>query len=93
MANGWDIPRLVESLGARIRGYHLHNTDDEHDLHRPIYENGWRYTAEQMDTLLRCIRRFSPDADLILEYAPGPHIGEALLREELQRMRTVWEEI
>ena len=91
MANGWDIPKLVETLGNRIRGYHLHNTDEAHDLHRPIYEGGWHYTPNDMDNLLRCIHRFSPAAELILEYAPGPHICEALLRGELQRMMTVWE--
>lgn len=92
MANGWDIPKLVETLGTRIRGYHLHNTDGAHDLHRPIYEEGWCYASEQMDDLLRCIRRFSPAAELILEYAPGPHICETLLRGELKRMEKVWEE-
>lgn len=90
MANGWDIPKLVETLGDRIRGYHLHNTDRVHDLHRPIYERGWNYTEEQMDDLLRCIHRFSPDADLILEYAPGPHICSELFNSELKRMRSVW---
>lgn len=92
MANGWDIPALVETLGDRIRGYHLHNTDDSHDLHRPIYENGWYYSAEQMDALLRCIHRFSPEADLILEYAPGPHIDQKLFDSELTRMQLVWED-
>ena len=93
MANHWDIPKLVETLGPRIRGYHLHNTDDAHDLHRPIYETGWQYPPRRMDDLLRCIRRFSPEADLILEYAPGSHICEMLLRSDLERMRRVWEEL
>lgn len=92
MANGWDIPGLIETLGDRIRGYHLHNTDEAHDLHRPVYERGWNYSAEQMDDLLRCIHRFSPDADLILEYAPGPHICRELFDSELRRMRSVWED-
>lgn len=91
MANGWDIPKVVEALGSRIRGYHLHNTDSSHDLHRPIYEAGWYYSPEQMDALLRCIHRFSPDADLILEYAPGPHIDRKLFDSELERMERVWE--
>lgn len=91
MANGWDIPSVVEALGSRIRGYHLHNTDGVHDLHRPMYEPGWAYTAEQMDGLLQCIHRFSPDAELILEYSPGPHICRTLFRSELKRMRETWE--
>ena len=91
MANGWDIPAVVEALGDRIRGYHLHNTDDAHDLHRPMYEAGWNYSAEQMDRLLSCICRHSPDADLILEYAPGEHVTRDLFEGELARLRSVWE--
>ena len=93
MANGWDIPAVVEGLGSRIWGYHLHNTDDAHDLHRPMYEAGWYYSPEQMDHLMSCIYRFSPDADLILEYAPGDHISRKLFEDELARMKAVWEKI
>lgn len=93
MANGWDIPAVVEALGDRIRGYHLHNTDGVHDLHRPMYEKGWYYSPEDMDRLMDCIHRFSPDADLILEYAPGEHINGSLFESELKRMRSVWAEI
>lgn len=92
MANGWDIPEMVRTMGSRIRGYHLHNTDGLHDLHRPLYEPGWRYTADEVDALLRCIRRYTPDADLILEYAPGVHICEELFRGDLARMAAAWGE-
>ena len=91
MANGWDIPELIRAMGRRIHGFHLHNTDSLHDLHRPIYEPGWRYTPDEMDALLRCIRQYSPTADIILEYAPGVHICEELFRSDLRRMAAVWD--
>ena len=91
MANGWEIPAVIEALGTRIRGYHLHNTDGVHDLHRPMYEPGWTHSPEQMDQLIACIHRISPEADLILEYAPGPHICKALLSGELKRIRGIWD--
>lgn len=89
MANGWDIPALAAALGKRIKGYHLHNTDGTHDLHRPLYEQGLHYSGEDADNLLRVIERHTPEADLILEYAPGPHITKELLRGEIARIIAV----
>ena len=57
MANHWDIPKLISQLGTRIKGYHLHNTDGVHDLHRPMFEEGLWYTPEEMERLLRQIGR------------------------------------
>lgn len=71
MANHWDIPKLISQLGTRIKGYHLHNTDGVHDLHRPMFEEGLWYTPEEMERLLRQIGRETPDADLVLEYVSG----------------------
>jgi len=90
MANNWDIPKVIEELGPRIRGYHLHNTDGVHDLHRPMFEAGWHYSPEQMDHVVDCIRRFSPDAELILEYSPGEHISSDLFAGEMKRLRSLW---
>ena len=47
MANHWDIPKLISQLGTRIKGYHLHNTDGVHDLHRPMFEEGLWYTRRR----------------------------------------------
>ena len=85
MANHWDIPLLIRQLGTRIRGYHLHNTDGYHDLHRPMFEEGLWYTPEQMENLLRQIGRETPDAELIFEYVQGPHMTTELFRADAQR--------
>ena len=90
MANHWDIPELVKTLGTRIRGYHLHNTDGVHDLHRPIFEQGLWYDKQEMWKLLETIAEYSPDADLVLEYAPGEHITAELLREDVRCVQSVW---
>ena len=85
MANHWDIPLLIQQLGTRIRGYHLHNTDGYHDLHRPMFEEGLWYTPEQMEDLLRQIGRETPDAELIFEYVQGPHMTTELFRADARR--------
>ena len=86
MANHWDIPKLISQLGTRIKGYHLHNTDGVHDLHRPMFEEGLWYTPEEMERLLRQIGRETPDADLVLEYVSGPHITPELFRRDALRL-------
>ena len=88
MLNGWDIPYVIRSLGSRIRGYHLHNNDGVEDLHRPMFADGMCYSGEQMEELLKTIARHSPNADLILEYAPGAHICTELFSQDITRM---WE--
>lgn len=90
MANHWNILDLVRTLGTKIRGYHLHNTDGVHDLHRPIFEQGLWYDQQKMWKLLETIAEYSPDADLVLEYAPGEHITAELLREDVRRVQSVW---
>lgn len=86
LANGWDLFSVVEQLGPRLRGYHLHNSVFGKDLHRPMFEAGLAYSPEEMDALLGCIARCSPDADLILEYVSGPHVNIEQFRSDLARM-------
>lgn len=90
MANHWDIPELIRTLNTRIRGYHLHNTDGVHDLHRPIFEEGLWYDRRQMCRMLETAAQCSPEADLVLEYAPGEHITAELMRRDADSVRAVW---
>lgn len=90
MANHWDIPELIKTLGKRIRGYHLHNTDGIHDLHRPIFEQNLWYDRSKMENLLETAAEYSPDADLILEYAPGEHITPELLHGDVKHIQNIW---
>ena len=83
LINRWDIFHVVHTLNTRVFSYHLHNNNGCADSHRPMFEAGGRYTAEEMKELLRVIHRCSPDADLILEYHPGEHITKKLLTDDL----------
>ncbi|MBU0928621.1 MAG: sugar phosphate isomerase/epimerase [Spirochaetes bacterium] len=42
--NGWDIGRLLPSLGARLHALHLHDNDGHGDAHAPLGEGSvdWR---------------------------------------------------
>lgn len=92
MLNGWDMVKLIETLGPRIRGYHLNNNDGIHDSHYPLYDPEGFYTPEQMDEVLRAIARYSPDADLGIEYAPDGRFTQESLYEDIRRVVRVMEE-
>ena len=44
-----------------------------------------------MEEVIAAIAKYSPDADLILEYAPGPHITEELMHTEIRRVIEIME--
>ena len=89
MVNGWDLPELVRTLGSRIGGVHLHTNDGTSDGHRPLFTPGMYYTQDQTEALLRTIGRCCPDADLILEYAPGAHITPESMGEDVRRVQAL----
>lgn len=74
LLNHWDIPALIRRLGSRIWGYHLNNNDGLHDSHYPIYDPDGVCPPQEMDEILRSIAKYSPQADLVLEYAPSPRV-------------------
>lgn len=89
MLNGWDIVKLIETLGPRIRGYHLNNNDGIHDSHYPLYDPEGIYSPEQVDEVLRAIACYSPDADLGIEYAPDNRFTQESLYEDIRRIERV----
>jgi len=91
--NRWDIVSLIRTLGPRIRGYHLNNNDGIADVHYPQYDPEGYYTAEQVDEVIRAIARYSPEADLCLEYAPGKRVLQEGMYADIRRIVHITEEI
>ena len=92
MLNRWDIVGVIKTLGPRIRGYHLNNNDGENDLHYPCFDSRGFYSEEEMEAVIRAIARYSPEAELIIEYAPGEHITNELMHGEMRRIMKVYRE-
>ena len=86
LLNGWDMENLIRTLGTRIWGYHLNQNDGRKDLHFPIYDPRGICSPGRMDEILKTIARCSPEADLILEYAPGPKISREGLLADIRRV-------
>jgi sugar phosphate isomerase/epimerase len=89
LANGWNLYEVVEKLGSRLRGVHLHNNDGTHDQHLPLFTPGLAYSPRAMEELLRQIGRQAPEADWILEYAPGLPCEEEQIKADLMRIRQI----
>ena len=86
IVNGWDIPLVIRSLGPRIKGLHLHNNDGNEDDHLPLFTPGLACSPGEMEEIIRSVKDYCPDADLILEYAPGTHITTELFRRDVERI-------
>lgn len=87
--NHWDVAHVLTTLGTRIRSYHLHNNSGNADSHRPMFEQGNYYTAEEMINLLLLTNRVSPDAEWIMEYCYGEHITKELLVADLTTLQAL----
>jgi len=86
IVNDWDLERVVRRLGTRIKAYHLHNNDGTGDTHRPLFEAGMKRSPEELQALFRAMEARTPQADWILEYAPGDHITPELIAAEATRL-------
>ena len=86
MVNDWDIFAVIDALGERIRGYHIHNNDGTRDQHLPLFTPGLKYDEEKMCALLRHMEQKTPSSEWILEYAPGHHITPEAIKQDMDRI-------
>lgn len=63
-ANGWNLENVIATLKDKIVAYHIHNNDGVEDSHQRIH-NG----TMDFDAFLGWYQEYTPDADLVLEYA------------------------
>lgn len=86
LLNGWDIPALIRKMGTKIKGYHIHSNDGQKDSHVPIHHGSSVLTVQEMDGILSTIGEVTPDAHLILEYAPREYITKELLQRDIRHI-------
>lgn len=84
--NNWNLIHVINALGDRIKSYHLHNNDGSGDIHRPLFEENMTLDKEKLKSLLDHMEKKTPDADWILEYAPGKHISADLIEDEVRTL-------
>ena len=80
-ANGWDLRHVMEALQDKIISYHVHNNDGVHDCHQRIYNGTLDFNAFLYD-----VRELTPEADLVLEYAPDVAADQAGILKDVKTL-------
>ena len=71
--NGWDIASVIEELGPRLMGCHVHDNSGNGDEYLPVGEGSidWKkYFA--------AVKKFAPQAVQVLEYCKGFKTAEEI---------------
>lgn len=76
---GWNVEETLAALGERIVGFHLHNNDGVHDSHRRIHDGTFDH-----DLFFALYRKYTPFADLTLEYGDAYGITAPMLQEDVR---------
>lgn len=64
--NGWNIPEVIEALGDKLIGFHIHDNDGNGDDHLPVGKGTLEWAP-----LFEAIKKHTPKATLVFEYACG----------------------
>ncbi|MCD1147993.1 TIM barrel protein [Peptoniphilus sp. KCTC 25270] len=74
--NEWDVEKVIYTLRKQIVAYHIHDNNQKSDEHKRIFEGSF-----PMMELKNYYKKYTKNADLIIEYGPNPQIGKKELEE------------
>jgi len=82
--NNWDIPMLLDLVGNKLLGMHIHDNHGEHDEHLPVGDGhiDWVKIWDKLKSI-----DFDHQVYLTLEYAPGISIDR--LKEDLKSISEI----
>lgn len=69
--NHWDIPGVIDGIGERLCGFHLHDNDGTGDLHLPIGEG-----TIDWEPVFGAMRELPEDVLYVMEYAAKTPLNE-----------------
>lgn len=81
--NGLDVERFLATYGERVTSYHLNNNDGTGDLHWNIFRGTYPIREH-----MKWVRKYTPDANVVLEYEPHVQLSLSELREQIQELRS-----
>lgn len=76
---GWDMEAIVSRLQHRIRAYHIHNNDAIADSHCRMRDG-----SLDLEIFLSIYNRYTPNAELVLEYSDERGITKEDLIEDIE---------
>lgn len=80
-ANGWDLENVMKSLANKIISYHIHTNDGMHDQHLGFSED-----YDELKEFVDLYKKYTPDADIVLEYNATYEDKEDLVAEDIKEL-------
>ncbi len=75
---GWDMERVLSALSGQICGYHLHDNGSQQDSHYRMGKGRFDFAS-----FFKLYRRYTPNADITLEYGDGQGITAEQISSDL----------
>lgn len=83
--NNTDLADLLNHIGPKVKAYHLHNNDGIHDSHDRVRDGNF-----DMGKFADIYRKFTPGADLVLEYEPHTNTSPGQLLDDIDYIRRLF---
>lgn len=77
--NGYNYVNVLKNVGKNVKAYHLHNNDGKNDTHNRINDGTF-----DLNVFAFCYKKYTPNADLVIEYIEIPGLTADLLLEDLK---------
>ena len=79
--NGWDLEHVIAALKEKIVAYHIHNNNGKEDEHQRIHSGTLNF-----DAFMKMYAKYTPSADLVLEYAPNVKDDVAGIQADIEEL-------
>mgnify|MGYP006340743297 FL=1 len=79
--NGWDLAKVVQDLGPRLKACHVHDNSGKGDEHLPVGQGTIAW-----DGYFAAVKAYAPQATQVLEYSRG-FINTKGLEEHLEGLK------
>lgn len=80
--NGLNIEAFLTEFGNRVKAFHFHNNDGKRDLHNAVRNGTIEYPK-----IMEMIKKYTPEATIVLEYEPHTGLSHQALLEEVRLLR------
>ena len=85
-SNNWDLERVISTLNDKIAAYQLHYSQEGQEDHERAFS---QENTGYMMVFLELYKKFTPKADLILEYSGEYEDREGILMLDVLRLKNI----
>ncbi len=82
--NNYNYVNVLKNIGKNVKAYHLHNNDGKNDTHNRINDGTF-----DLNVFASCYKKYTPHANLVIEYIEIPGLTADLLLEDLKLLKKI----